>query len=138
VGGVLFFINGYDMLKGEESRTKNLSQSEKESFSDAKVKAITPLAIPLICGPGTITVMAVMIQESETIIQRGTLFLCAALICIATYYVLVGSQRIMELLGESGRKVFFRLMGLILMMIAVEFFFKGLTPYVHALLSPPA
>lgn len=138
VGGVLFFINGYDMLTGKESRVKALSATEQSEAVDAdsKVKAITPLAIPLICGPGTITVMTVMVQESEFMWKRGILFLCAGLICVATYYVLVGSRRIMALLGESGKKVFFRLMGLILMMIAVEFFFRGLTPYVQRLFVP--
>lgn len=136
VGGVLFFINGYDMLTGQESRVKSLSQTEKAAVSDAKVKAITPLAIPLICGPGTITVMTVMIQENESLWQRFVLFFSAALVTLATYYVLVGSRRIMSMIGESGQKVFFRLMGLILMMIAVEFFFRGLTPYVQRLFQP--
>jgi len=136
VGGVLFFITGYDMLLAKESRVKSVSQSEEASLQDVKVKAITPLAIPLICGPGTITVMTVMVQESSRVWQRMLLFTSAALVCLCTYFVLVGAGRIMSLIGESGQKVFFRLMGLILMMIAVEFFFRGITPYVQRLLLP--
>lgn len=141
VGSILFFLMGYDMLQGKESRTKSISAGEQSetkdtSIQDLKVKAITPLSIPLICGPGTITVMTVLVQESKNIVQRSTLFFAAAIVCISTYFILVGSDRIMKLLGESGQKVFFRLMGLILMMIAVEFFFRGITPYIQKLIHP--
>lgn len=135
VGGILFFLTGYDLLQGKESRTKIVSAAEKMSLQDVKVKAITPLAVPLICGPGTITVMTVMIQEAHFFFQRLLLFSAALIVCIATYLILVSSQRIMSLVGESGQKVFFRLMGLILMMISVEFFFLGLRPYVQKLID---
>lgn len=135
VGGVLFFINGYDMLQGKDSRTKLLSASERMSLQDVNIRAITPLAIPLICGPGTITVMTVMMQESTTFLNRALLFIAAFLVSTATYFVLVGSKRIVFVIGESGQKVFFRLMGLILMMISVEFFFIGIRPYIKSLLN---
>lgn len=133
VGGVLFFVTGYDMLQGREARTKSVSASERVSDQDIKIKAITPLAIPLICGPGTITVLTVLVQESQDWIQRSFIFLSALTICALTFFILVGSKRIMAFIGISGQKVFFRLMGLILMMIAVEFFFSGIRPYVRSL-----
>jgi multiple antibiotic resistance protein len=135
VGGVLFFINGYDLLQGKDSRTKIITASEQMGLQDVKIKAITPLAIPLICGPGTITVMTVMMHESSTFIHRILLFGATVLVCGATYLILVSAQRIMRLIGESGQKVFFRLMGLILMMIAVEYFFNGIKPYIHRILN---
>jgi multiple antibiotic resistance protein len=133
VGGILFFITGYDLLQGKDSRTKAVSASERMSLQDVKIRAITPLAIPLICGPGTITVMTVMMQETQNLTQRTLLFIAAFLVALATYFTLVGSKRIMALIGESGQKVFFRLMGLILMMIAVEYFFTGIKPYIRAI-----
>lgn len=138
VGGVLFFITGYDMLQGKEGRTKTLSITEQMNVSDIKIKAITPLAIPLICGPGTITFMTVMMQESHNILRRVLLFSTALIISILTFIILNSSQRIMSIIGESGQKVFFRLMGLILMMIAVEYFFTGIKPYIRTLAAATA
>ena len=135
VGGILFFIMGYDMLQGKESRTKNVSASERFNLQDIKTKAITPLAIPLICGPGTITVMTVMMQESKNFAERSLLFVAALLVSVATYLILMGSKRIMAFVGESGQRVFFRLMGLILMMIAVEYFFNGIKPYIRSIVQ---
>jgi multiple antibiotic resistance protein len=133
VGGVMFFIIGYDMLQGKEARTKTLSPGEAFQIHDIKIKAITPLAIPLICGPGTITVMTVMMQESKNIEQRAIILVSALIVCVLSYVVLVGSKTITRVIGVSGQKVFFRLMGLILMMIAVEFFFNGIRPYIQSL-----
>lgn len=135
VGGVLFFITGFDMLQGKDSRTKSVTASEKFSLQDIRTKAITPLAIPLICGPGTITVLTVMIQEADEIWQKSSLIFSAFLVSVATFFVLVSSKKITSIIGESGQKVFYRLMGLILMMNAVEFFFNGIRPYVRSLLQ---
>ena len=132
VGGVLFFITGYDMLQGKGSRIKKLSRQETHEIDEF---AITPLAIPMICGPGTITVTIVLIQEAQSVAQKSLLFGSFALVCLSTFILLVGSKKILALIGSSGSKVFFRLMGLVLMMIAVEYFFKGLTPYIHRLLK---
>ena len=136
VGGVMFFIMGYDMLQGKEARTKTLAPGEAYQIQDIKIKAITPLAIPLICGPGTITVMTVMMQEAHSLTQRGLIFAAALIVSTSTFFILMGAKTITRVIGESGQKVFFRLMGLILMMIAVEFFFNGIRPYIQKLIQP--
>lgn len=136
VGGVLFFLMGYDMLQGKESRTKKISPSEQISLQDISVRAITPLGIPLICGPGAITVVTVMAQEAKTAPQLFMLSMSVFIVCLVCYVVLLSSRRIMKFIGESGQKVFIRLMGLILMMIAVEFFFRGIHPYVQKIMNP--
>ena len=124
------------MLQGRESRTKTMSVAEKLNIQDVEIKAITPLAIPLITGPGTITFIMVAMEESVTFLHRILLFISTVVVSLATYFILIGSKRIVQVMGESGQKVFIRLMGLILMMIAVEYFFTGLRPYVHKLLAP--
>lgn len=131
VGGILLFLTGYDMLQGKNSRTKILSRAERLEIEEF---AITPLAIPMICGPGAITVVIVLIQEANSLVQKSILFSNIALVCFANFLFLIGSKRILSLLGNSGNKVFFRLMGLIIMMIAVEYFFRGLTPYVQKII----
>jgi multiple antibiotic resistance protein len=136
VGGVLFFIMGYDMLQGKESRTKKVSPSEQISLQDIRVRAITPLGIPLICGPGAITVMTVLSHETSNVVQTATLHMSALLVCTISYIALISSRTILKWIGESGQKVFIRIMGLILMMIAVEFFFKGIHPYIQKLITP--
>ena len=56
-------------------------------------------------------------------------------IMLFTYLLLLGAKQVMHVIGENGNKVMLRLMGLIVMVIAVEFFFAGLTPIIQRMLK---
>ncbi len=131
VGGIIFFIMGYDMLLARISKTKTASTEEA---TDHDV-AITPLAIPVICGPGAITAVIVYMQESANWEQKGILLLSILLVVLLTWVVLLSARRIFDFLGDNGNKVLMRIMGLIVMVIAVEFFFGGLTPILRGILK---
>jgi len=133
VGGIIFFMMGYDMLQARLSKVKlSRKAAKKEYISDI---SITPLAIPMICGPGAITNSIVLMADSETPMQKAILIGSIFLVCLTTFLVLWGSSPISKWLGETGNKVMMRLMGLIVMVIAVEFFFSGLKPIVIDILS---
>ena len=128
VGGILFFIMGYDMLQARISRIKNHRPEEYESLG--KSAAITPLAIPMISGPGAITVIILLMRKSDAIQSKTTVLLAALTVIVITYIGLRNGKKLLTVLGETGNKVFLRLMGLIVMMIAVEYFFAGVKPYI--------
>lgn len=126
VGGIIFFLMGQDMLRARLSPIK-LSDEEavQEYVSDI---SITPLAVPMITGPGAITNAIVLMEDAKTTGMKVTLFLVMAGIMLINFLVLWGATRVSKFLGETGNKILMRLMGLIVMVIAVEFFFSGLTP----------
>lgn len=128
VGGVLFFLMGHDMLQAKSPRTKMSEESEDEFKNEI---ALTPLGVPMICGPGTITIVILMNQQAQLISHKFILYFCMALISFVTYLFLIGAKRFLKLLGPSGNKVMFRIMGLIIMVIAVEYFFSGLRPLLN-------
>lgn len=125
VGGVIFFMMGYDMLQARLSNVKLKKSDVKEYVTDISV---TPLAIPMISGPGSITNAIVLMQDADNLAQKITLIAIIALVLGLTLIILVSSSKISEKLGETGNKVLLRLMGLIVMVIAIEFFFSGLKP----------
>lgn len=129
VGGVIFFMMGYDMLQARLIRTKMGEESEKQYVTDISV---TPLAIPMICGPGAITNGIVLMQDAKDTTFVFTLVGMIFVICLITFLVLVTSSTIIRLLGETGNKIMMRLMGLIVMVIAIEFFLAGLRPIVES------
>jgi multiple antibiotic resistance protein len=127
VGGVIFFLVGMDMLQARLNRVKIAESEVKAYVNDI---SITPLAIPMICGPGALTNAIVMMQDAETVEKKIVLIGVITLVMLLTYIVLYSSSRITNLLGETGNNVLMRLMGLIVMVIAVEFFFSGLKPII--------
>ena len=125
VGGVIFFLMGMDMLQARLTRVKIKNSEVKTYVNDI---SITPLSIPLICGPGAITNAIVLMDEANSIFQQGILLFAVFVVMVLTYIILFSSSSILKVIGETGNNVLMRLMGLIVMVIAVEFFFSGLKP----------
>lgn len=126
VGGIIFFMMGYDMLQARLVKMKMSKESTRKVY--ANDISITPLAIPMICGPGSITNAIVLMEDAENLYKKGILFGILLLVCLISYIVLWSSTKIIKWMGETGNKIMMRLMGLIVMVIAVEFFFSGLRP----------
>ncbi|MFT5916690.1 MAG: multiple antibiotic resistance protein, partial [Bacteroidia bacterium] len=119
VGSVLFFTIGYDMLQGNKVRTK--SQKKDVVMDDDHDVSITPLGIPLICGPGAITNSIVLMEDASSMTKKGVLIGSMLLINLIMFLSLRASSRITIAIGETGIRVMTRLMGLIIMVIGVEF-----------------
>lgn len=130
VGGVIFFFMGYEMLQARLTRIQFDDETTHEYINDI---SITPLGIPIICGPGAITTSILLMNESQSAMQSGIVLGIIILIMLLTYALLIGAKQVTHLIGENGNKVMLRLMGLIVMVIAVEFFFSGLTPIIRGI-----
>ncbi|SHJ65325.1 multiple antibiotic resistance protein [Rubritalea squalenifaciens DSM 18772] len=132
VGGVIFFIMGMDMLN---ARLASIKTEESEVASYVNDISITPLAIPMLCGPGALTNAIVLMNEADSLNKQLTLFGAIFIVSLCTYLILFSSSKIVKLLGRTGINVMMRLMGLIVMIIAVEFFVKGITPIIRNILT---
>ncbi len=131
VGGIIFFIMGYEMLEARLTRTKSDTQSVSEYIEDI---AITPIGIPLIAGPGAMaTVIVLMNEAAGSLEKQAALLLALTAVLLIAFLFLIGARRVMHILGPSGNKILLRVMGLIVMTIAVEFFFNGLRPILQSI-----
>lgn len=124
-GGFIIFKIGFDMLQARYSNAK-LKEEEVKTYADDI--SITPLAIPMLCGPGAIANAIMLMDDASTFTLKGTLIGIIALVYFITFLILQASTRLVHILGETGNNVMMRLMGLILMVIAVECFVSGLKP----------
>ncbi|HRK62199.1 MAG TPA: NAAT family transporter [Candidatus Omnitrophota bacterium] len=124
-GGILLFFIAMDMLNARMTHVKQ-TREEQDAGADKTDIAITPLAIPMLAGPGAIT--AVMILASRVsglgqgIILLGAIFLVSAITFLVFYVVAVKSSLISVIL----QKIFTRLMGLLLAAIAIQFILNGI------------
>lgn len=128
VGGVIFFLMGMDMLQARLNKVKVSKQDVHSYVNDISV---TPLAIPMIAGPGSMTNAIVMMEDAQTGTQKAILIGAIFLVMLLTYLILYSSSKLIRILGETGNNVLMRLMGLIVMVIAVEFLFSGLKPIIR-------
>lgn len=134
-GGIIFLLIGMDMLQARFPRIRMNKKEVKEYVSDISV---TPLGIPMICGPGAITNSIILMGDAKNPAMKGMLFASMLAVCILTLIVLFFSPRIVKFIGETGNKVMMRIMGLIVMVVAVELFFAGLKPIIRDILNIPS
>ncbi|MBK5721590.1 NAAT family transporter [Dysgonomonas sp. Marseille-P4677] len=132
VGGAIFFVVGFDMLNARLSPIKAKSSEIKQTIKDI---AVTPLAIPMLCGPGAITNAIVLMEDANTILLKVVFVTALLSMLLVTYLVLISSSKLIKRFGETGINIMMRLMGLIIMVIAVEFFLAGIRPFLESLLS---
>ncbi|MDT0293393.1 MarC family protein [Mesonia ostreae] len=135
VGGVIFFLMGMDMLQARLSSIKVHGKGKAEKKEIVDDISITPLAIPMISGPGAITNAIVMMEDADTVQHKLVLISSIFGVLLLTYLILLSSGKILKLLGNTGKNVLMRLMGLIVMVIAVEFFFSGMKPIIIDILK---
>lgn len=131
VGGIIFFVMGFDMLKARLSHIKVADEDVREYVNDI---SITPLGIPMLAGPGAITNAIVLMEDSHTLAMQGVLLASIVVTLILVLITFISGGPLIRLLGDTGNKILLKLMGLIVMVIAVEFFFAGLTPIVQGML----
>jgi multiple antibiotic resistance protein len=131
VGGILFFMLGYDMLQARLSAIRVPKERTEEYVGDI---SITPLAVPMITGPGSITNAIVLMEDAESLGHKAILIAVMMAVIGLNTAALLFAPTITRWLGATGNKVLMRLMGLIVMVIAVEFFFSGLGPILRQIL----
>ena len=133
VGGIIIFRIGFDMLQARYT-PMNLRKEEIKEY--AKDVSVAPLGIPLLCGPGAIANAIVLMQEAHSLEMKTALIGSIVLVYLITFCMLRWAGQLVKLIGETGNNVMMRLMGLILMVIAVECFVSGVRPILPEIIHP--
>src|SRR6201999_442216 len=125
-GGVILLLIGLDMLEAKRSPTQE-SHEEAAAAARKEDAGIVPLGIPMLAGPGAITSVMVLVGQAQGEWKMmaailGSIFITAA-IC---YLVLGNSDRVARALGETGVRILVRIMGLLLVALAVQYFVNGM------------
>ena len=127
MGGILVGLVGYRMLQGgEHSPVQHPSEEDKQKSLEAELEvAITPLAVPILAGPGTIATAMNFASAggiTEIIVTLGAFFV----LCVISYVLFVSGERFVRYIGDNGIKVITRMMGLILAVIGVQMLIQGI------------
>jgi multiple antibiotic resistance protein len=111
-GGIILLLIGIDMIEARRSPTQESSDETAEATSKEDA-GIVPLGIPMLAGPGAISSVMILVGQALRPWELGV--------------VLGGANRVRGWMGESGIRILVRIMGLLLVALAVQFFINGLT-----------
>mgnify|MGYP003956685949 CR=1 FL=1 len=129
-GGIIFFRNSLDMIDSKVSRLSSTPMETKEAFNKEDI-SITPIGIPIIAGPGAIT--SIMLLSSQTVgfFDKCILHLNIIFILLLTFVILILGKKIAKKIGTTGIRIIQRIMGLILMVISIQFIINGIIPIIN-------
>jgi multiple antibiotic resistance protein len=125
-GGLILLLIGIDMLEAKRSPTQE-SSDETEEAAAKEDAGIVPLGIPMLAGPGAISSVMVLVAQAPTKWQMAAILGAIGVTAFASYGVLSGADRVRRVLGETGIRILVRIMGLLLVALAMQFFVNGLT-----------
>jgi multiple antibiotic resistance protein len=132
-GGILLLIIAFDMLIGKETRAKR-TENKDDVDEDYGSVAVTPMATPLIAGPGAMTVT--MIYMNEAIGMDKAYVLVAIIIAmIGSWIILINCDFLFSIFRRDGTRVLTKIMGIVLAAIASEMVITGLSGAFPVLLT---
>lgn len=124
-GGLLVFLVGYQLLHGRTSAIHHPGPEEGDDDGAATTIATTPLAIPILAGPGTISTALSFAGEHADRIYIAIVVLVFAIICLLTYIAFRSGERLTAVVRPSIIAVVTRLMGVIITVIAAQMVIEG-------------
>ena len=120
-GGIIIASSGFALLTGSFSKHKGMNKREKDDAYTRSEISLTPLAIPMLAGPGSISLLITYNQEHPIYADKIILVASILSVCLITFLLLISSRIIIKGLGASGINALSRIIGFIVISIGVEF-----------------
>ncbi len=125
-GGLILMLIGIDMLEAKRSPTQEAT-GDTDDATHKEDAGIVPLGIPMLAGPGAISSVMVMVGQANGFLQYTAILSAIGVTALASYWVLGAAERLQQLLGATGIRILVRIMGLLLVALAMQFFVNSLT-----------
>lgn len=122
---IILMLVALDMLRAQRSRVQETSEETAAAAEKADI-AITPLAIPMLAGPGAISTVILLQNEANGVAQHVALYVCIIGVSVASYAILRVATRGALWLNPIAMKITTRIMGLLLAAMAIQFLLNGI------------
>jgi len=131
-GGIILLLTGLSMLQSKESPINHTPEDDIAAEERHSI-AVVPLALPIIIGPGAISTLVIASNDYPDIILKTWLSALCVILALGMFIILFYGAFIARLVGESVMKVITRIMGMVIMAIAVGMLANGLIGLIPAL-----
>jgi multiple antibiotic resistance protein len=132
-GGIIILNSGFSLLNGSFEQSRAVNDKVKEEALLRADISFTPMAMPMLAGPGSISFLISAFAEHESWISRGWIGLAIVVTGVIIYLILRSSAYLNRILGETGLKVISRIMGFLVMAIGTQYIIAGIYQLVNDL-----
>lgn len=135
-GGLIITSSGFALLTGKFREHKGMKRKRvQEDIHNREAISLTPLAIPMLAGPGTISLLITYNQEYTLTKEVLVILSAVVLVAVAIYLILKSAHFIVKFLGASGINALSRIIGFIVIAIGVQYIISSVENIVIALLD---
>lgn len=124
-GGVLMLGIGYDMVRAKRGPAR-ITKAEEEEAGHRDDVGVIPLGIPSLAGPGAITTVITLMAEAGSLARKAIVLAIIPLVMLVAWLVLRIAPAVLLRVGRTGVNVLTRLMGLLVMVIGMQFVITGI------------
>lgn len=124
-GGLVILASGYGLLYGKMEDSRAVNKKVREEALAKDDISFSPMAMPMLSGPGSISLLIGYSGQYAAIDQRATVVLVIVVLAALIYAILLSSPALFRLLGFAGLQAMTRIMGFIVMAIGVQYVISG-------------
>jgi multiple antibiotic resistance protein len=129
-GGLIIMKSGYGLLNSK-FKERRVSDDIEEEASESEDISFTPMAMPMLSGPGSISLLIGLFAEQSTWDRRGLIVGVIAMMAVLIWLVLHFAPVLFRLLGRGGLAALSRIMGFLVMSIGIEMLISGVVSLVQ-------
>ena len=134
---IVLLLVALDMLRAQRSRVQATHEETKAGVEKTDI-AVTPLAIPMLAGPGAISTTILLQNEANNFPKHVALYVCILVVSLASYLILRIAARSSKWLNPIAMSIATRIMGLLLASVAIQFMLNGIKTFRLEVISAPA
>lgn len=132
-GGLVILNSGYGLLSGKFTTNRVNKKVEEEALEKEDI-SFAPMAMPMLSGPGSISLLISLFSQYTEMNQRMVITVVIVALGLVVYLILRTSPLLFKILGHGGLKAISRIMGFLVMAIAVQYIVSGLVDLVNSFL----
>ncbi len=133
-GGLIILRSGYNLMDATYRKGKAINEKVEREAEEKEDISFSPLAMPMLSGPGSISLLISMGAETQNYLEYGGIIIAILLLAVVTYFIFSYSPLLLKSLGRGGISALSRIMGFIVMTIGIQFIIGGVTNVLRGIL----
>ena len=134
-GGIIIVSSGFSLLSGKFTKKRGINKKAETDAQQRNDIALTPLAIPMLAGPGSISLLIAFYQEHNTTMEIIISSIAILAIAVAIYIILKSAHYLAKILGASGIIAISRIIGFIVIAIGIQYIVSAIINIIKGNLS---
>ncbi|TBX66341.1 MarC family NAAT transporter [Flavobacterium silvisoli] len=132
-GGIIIASSGFSLLNGKFSKNRGINKKVAEDIQGRNAIALTPLAMPMLAGPGSISLLIAFYQEHNT--TNEIIYSCLAIVVVSIliYIILHSAHYLAKFLGASGIVAISRIVGFLTISIGIQYIISSVLAIIRGI-----